>query len=244
MVFQVSAIARTLSPAEEPTQAGHDGVGPLPRDAVRGAVDDLEGRVRRQRRRPPRLGHVLRVARAGDPERRERELVQARLGGGEGGGGPLAQLAGELAAVEVVFAPRHHVAAEQRLRVPVAHQRGPVFSFKSPRPLLSPFCRGADASRDEDRAFVLGAIEQRLQGQTAAHRISEEDVAAWLESRDDIVARVPEKVPVAARAEKAGQRDDYHSASYFAQARSLASASGISSVTRSSIPHIDAHCWK
>src|SRR6266542_1708614 len=56
MVFQVSAMVRTLSPAEEPTQAGHDGVGPLPRDAVRGAVDDLERGIGRQRRRAPRLG--------------------------------------------------------------------------------------------------------------------------------------------------------------------------------------------
>src|SRR5438477_12936629 len=119
MVFQVSAIARTLSPAEEPTQAGHDGVGPLPRDAVRGALDDLERRVRRQRGGALRLGDVLRVARAGDPERRQRELVQARLGGREGGGGALAQLAGELAAVEVVFAARQDVAAEERLGVPV-----------------------------------------------------------------------------------------------------------------------------
>src|SRR5947208_11639112 len=102
MVCQVSAIARTLSPAEEPTQAGHDGVGPLPRHAVRGALDDLEPRVRHQLHRPPPLGHILRIARAGDPERRQRELVQARLGGRAGGGGPLAQLAGELAAIEAL----------------------------------------------------------------------------------------------------------------------------------------------
>src|SRR6266498_1113965 len=122
MVFQVSAIARTLTPAEESTQAGDDGVGALPRHAMRSAVDDLQRRVRRELDSALRLGDVLRVARAGDPERRDGELVQARFGGREGGGGPFAQLAGELAAVEVLLAARHGVAAEERLRVPVAHQ--------------------------------------------------------------------------------------------------------------------------
>src|ERR1043165_3144437 len=89
MVFQVSAMVRTLSKGEESTQALDDGVGPLPRDAVRRSLDDLDSRIRRARARQLRLSDVLRVARAGDPERRQRELMQAREGRGNG----LAQLA-------------------------------------------------------------------------------------------------------------------------------------------------------
>src|SRR4051794_21610961 len=68
MVVQVSAMVRRLSCAEEAAQDRDEGVGALPRDAVCGALDDLDNRVGRARAGQLGLGDVLRIARAGDPE--------------------------------------------------------------------------------------------------------------------------------------------------------------------------------
>src|ERR1043165_5589844 len=146
MVFQVSAMVRTLSKGEESTQALDDGVGPLPRDAVRRSLDDLDSRIRRARARQLRLSDVLRVARAGDPERRQRELMQAREARGNG----LPQLSRELGAVEVLLAARRDVAAEERLGVPVAQERFPVVVLEASRPRLARLRRRAAARRDQD----------------------------------------------------------------------------------------------
>src|ERR1051326_648 len=231
---------RTLSDAEEAAQGGDDGVGTLPRDAMRGAGDDRERAIRHSRRGELRLRDVLRVARAGDPERRDFQFMEARKGRGH----VLPQLARELGAIEILLPARHDVAAEERLGVPVAHERFPIAARETLRPIFARSFGGADARGDEDRGFVLRAVEERLQREAAASRVAEKHVAARLELRHDVEAGVPQKVPVARRAEKAVQRGDHHSASYFAQARALAAASGSNSVTRSSMRHIFAHCSK
>src|ERR1044071_4586556 len=92
-----------------------------------------------------------------------------------------------------------------------------------------------------DRSRALRAVEQRLQRETAAPRVAEEHIAARLERRHDVESSLPQEVPIARQAEEPVQCRDHHSASYFAHARRLASASGRNSVTRSSMPHIEAH---
>src|SRR5205809_51256 len=80
--------------------------------------------------------------------------------------------------------------------------------------------------------------------EATAEGVAEEDVAVIRDGverrRFDFEAGISEEVPVARIAEEAVQAGDHHSASYLAQARWLASASGRSSVTRSSMPHIAA----
>src|SRR3954454_23400412 len=104
---------------------------------------------------------------------------------------------------------------EDWLRVPVGHDGFEVLGFEALRPcFVGSAARGArglvfdaEAGGDEDRAFVIGAGEQRLQREAAAEGVAEEDVAAngdGVERRRlDCETGIAKKVPIVRIAEEA-----------------------------------------
>src|SRR5437763_1966459 len=133
---QVSAMERKLSRADELTQASGKRLRLLPRNAVPGIRADPQLRVREF------VDHLLAnleicvVALPDDPQQRDLDLVKSRRKRRLNARRLFAQLARELATVVVPLESLDDVAAEDRLRVPVAHHFVPRIVLEPFRPRL------------------------------------------------------------------------------------------------------------
>src|ERR1051325_3175559 len=223
-VCQVGVIAPSL---EELAQSWTERLRLFPRHAMSCIRADPQFGVRQTRDCALRDLDILCIALACDPENRRLDAFE--LGRRKHGRRILAQLTRELRAVVVFFAPLERVAAEHRLRVPVAHQRRPVIPLESPRPcFIAPAALfvGRVQSGGDDDGFLHRMQLQQLQSEAAAHRVAEEDVAAAR------AVRPGKKIKMGFETEETGKRPDQaHSSSYLCHTRADAAASGRSSVT-------------
>src|SRR5947209_1857463 len=131
---QVSAMRRKLSRADELTQASAKKLGLLPRNAVPCVWADPELRVRQESHGAVADLDVGLVVLSGDPEHRNRDLVQAVRKWRQKSRRILAELAPDLVPVVVVLEALDDMAAEHRLRVPIAHDAFPRIGFETPGP--------------------------------------------------------------------------------------------------------------